>query len=207
MIQTFTNKDTFINTAILFIRDYAGQHVALSGGNTPKPIYEGLALEWEDSEKMVYQVDERYVPATHAASNQKMIQQTLAPLKKRYINTSLPIKEAIKDYQKGLPPFDLTVLGVGTDGHIGSLFPNTPELSEKKDFVIHTTTDVYEIKDRITLSLPAIRRSKRILILLQGKEKKSVVKEILSGDKTIKDFPVKALLDHPGLTIYYYKGE
>ena len=133
--------EQFVRTAVAWIAatiseavtDHGSATVGLCGGSTPKPVYTMLAtdqhLPW--ARVKFFLTDERYVPATHADSNQQMVRSTLltreaknalllAPRTERVLDT------CVADYAKivkdlGHP--DLVLLGMGEDGHITSLFP------------------------------------------------------------------------------------
>lgn len=190
-------------------------NIALSGGSTPLPIYKALGKKLTAkklppagrriSQKInFYQVDERYVPATHKDSNQKMINENL--IKKsgctfHFFDTSLPIQKSLKEYSKILPKnFDLTILGIGHDGHVASLFPYSKALISKSA-TAHTTTKEFAIKDRLTLTFPTILKSKNILVLL--KNKPEIIAEIKSPAKSPKNFPAHKLKLHKKLSIYF----
>lgn len=165
--------------------------LALSGGNTPGPIYRALAekedIDWSLVE--IYLVDERYVALRDKQSNHHLVQQTLLknlkskPRKFHYFDTRKEIKEALKEYEQDLDSsdtnyFDLVLLGLGTDGHTASLFPQSPALKEKKSWVAHTTTDKFGIKDRLTLTYPALESSSEIFFLILGKQKQAIIDRV-----------------------------
>ena len=183
--------------------------VALSGGNTPRHLYELLAshvcslnIDW----KRVYLFfsDERYVPQNDKDSNFKMVKDNLLkeiaiPEKNVFpIPTSTsPEKDALK-YEAtirkmfaGKPAaFDLLLLGMGADGHTASLFPGANVLTEKKRLV----KEIYvpeKNMERITFTLPLINRAKQVLILVSGKDKKDVLQKISGKSVPKKPLPVQ----------------
>jgi len=182
--------------------------LGLSGGSTPRPIYEALgklkAIEWH--KVTVFLVDERYVPENHAESNQNMIQGTLlkhASIPERQIifpDTSLEFEECVEDYdfridqllQDGI---DVVALGLGEDGHIASLFPGDIDaILEKEKVVLHSTTDTFVIKDRITVTLPVLQSAQRTFFFLMGAKKKKIFAEVISENEDPVEYPAHALL-------------
>lgn len=182
--------------------------IGLSGGSTPRPIYEALgklkAIEWH--KVSIFLVDERYVPAEHEESNQKMIRETLlqnAPVPEHQIifpDTSLDLEECIDEYDSRVDQLmsdgiDAVALGLGEDGHIASLFPSDIDaILEKEKRVIHTTTDTFAIKDRITVTLPVLWSAGKQFFFLKGKNKKKIFAEVLSENEDPVEYPAHALL-------------
>ncbi len=189
--------------------------VAVSGGESPIPVYEALAhsksVPW--SRIQLYLVDERMVPLNSDESNYKMIQNHLVEpagnaRKFYHYNTREPITKLMAQYQAMLelfepPLFDLVILGLGTDGHTASLFSHSPALHESRRLVMHTVRPGAEPQDRLTLTFPAILSSEKIVFLIQGKNKAQVVDRWLTGSASVDDLPAKGILAHPNVDVFY----
>ncbi len=184
--------------------------VALSGGSSPKKLYELLAAYYKDkidwNKVYFFFGDERYVPQTDPNSNFLMAKKALFdPLKIAEaqifaVNTSVEAKTAarkytdvIKDFFKGEDiRFDLVLLGLGDNSHTASLFPNTP--------VLHDTTpsvkEVYleEQKTyRVTLNAPLINGAYHIAFLVYGEGKAEAVHRVIEENKDIDNFPAQLI--------------
>lgn len=177
-------------------------HIALAGGSTPAMPYRMTAQKALDFKGVHwYQTDERYVSATHQDSNQRMIQEVFTPAIPflfHPIPTALPLAEACTTYAAQLPtfPFDLMVLGIGTDGHIASIFPDT---------VIETSPVFASIAPdgtpRITLHPDIIMRSRRLLVLLSGASKQPILEALQTQRQQTPPLPMELLYTHPDLTV------
>jgi 6-phosphogluconolactonase len=232
--KTFSTADEWVAASVAYFEKIAHEReyvsLALSGGSTPVLVYEAIATQTTLPKRCsikFFQVDERYVPADHKDSNQKLLYDHFIrafdrrPDGKNYLSegvffrTDQPIEKALKEYTKAIQyemsswpapwniPFSLAILGLGPDGHTASLFPHSPALYDTEHAVAHTTTDAFPVHDRLTLTFPTIMASHRLLLLVRGREKQAIIDDLLHSNKTIDELPAKKLLEHPDLTIFY----
>ncbi|MBI2259903.1 MAG: 6-phosphogluconolactonase [Flavobacteriia bacterium] len=182
-------------------------NIAISGGNTPKLVFEELIKNQylkNDSWKKVnfFWVDERMVPINHPESNfgnaMRFLSQIPANFFQMY-DENIGLEASIVNYCKQLeavpkkgnfPFFNLMLLGMGDDGHTASLFPNTKGLLENKSFVICNEVPQFNTS-RITLTFPVIKNSDELLILI-NREKVKLLHEIIDY-KT--NYPIEKLFD------------
>jgi 6-phosphogluconolactonase len=180
--------------------------ISLSGGSTPRRLYEILAepayaqlFPWERTH--LFWGDERFVPPESADSNLGMTRHALldhVPIPAANIHpmptTGVPA-EAARAYDATLkayygletldmarPLFDVTLLGLGENGHTASLFPGTASLDETLAWVAPVTEGVPQ--PRLTLTYPAIACSNIVAFLVAGKSKAEVLRLVLAGDRT-----------------------
>ncbi len=218
MIMIDSIKNYFLNYAEDAIYNTGTFRVAVAGGNTPKLLYTELAklnLDWSNIE--FYQVDERFIDPSSDKSNQKMILKTVDEAIDKGLDLyPIVIKDTIEETVNAYntevslldaPIFDLIILGAGLDGHIASLFPNGNYLNGETDNVIITSTNNYDVKERISLSLNTILNSKNIFVYITGEEKYSIIEESFYGNKRASDFPIKFLFAHPEVQFFYCEEE
>jgi 6-phosphogluconolactonase len=168
-------------------------NVALSGGSTPKKLYETVCRDaraydtlWD--QVYIYYGDERAVPLDHSDSNYHMsLEAGFKNLKNIHLipmEAYLNDPHAALDYQKKLPPFlDLIFLGMGEDGHTASLFPDDP-LTQIIDRSCVFGFVKAKNSARMSLTLPYINQSSKILLLIVGQSKQNMLKQVLSpGDQ------------------------
>ena len=172
--------------------------MAVSGGKTPWIMLRALATEevpWEQVH--VFQVDERVAPAGHPDRNLAHLRESLlehVPLREEQIHAmpveSADLEAAAVRYARtlreiaGTPPvLDLAHLGLGSDGHTASLVPADPVLKvADRDVAI---TEVYQGRQRMTLTYPMLNRSRNILWVVTGAEKVSMLKRLRVADTSI----------------------
>ena len=189
----------------------------LSGGSTPKLLYEMLArephksrIDWTRTE--LFFADERCVPPDHADSNYRMVRETLlskVPIPGDNVyrihceddpavgakDYGLMLKEKFAD---GGP--DLILLGMGEDGHTASLFPNTPALDETKHRAVanHVARATTGDSWRVTMTAPFINRARNVMILVTGANKAARVSEALEGPREPRRLPVQLIAPESG---------
>lgn len=192
--------------------------VCLSGGTTPRILYETLArtaLPW----KRIHWFwgDERFVPPGDARSNYRMVQEALlarAPIPHENIHaiptgldTAAAAAAAYEDELKRFygastldpdrPLFDVTFLGVGEDGHTASLFPGLPVLQERSRWVAAVPDALPEA--RVTLTYPVLESSREVAFLVTGAAKRAILEQILGG---MSDAPAARL--HPAGRLHWF---
>jgi 6-phosphogluconolactonase len=178
--------------------------VCLSGGSTPRILYEALAqppyreaMPWESIHW--FWCDERFVPPTDERSNYRMVREALfdrAPVPGRCIHpiataggspeaAATAYEEELQrlygstTLEAGRPLFDVTFLGVGEDGHTASLFPASPALKERMRWVARATDTAGA--PRITLTYPVLESSREVVFLVTGAAKRDIVQRIFAG--------------------------
>ncbi|MSR67289.1 6-phosphogluconolactonase [Candidatus Peribacteria bacterium] len=211
LLKTSTPEE-FIATSVSYLTDaileaqQGGKTavIGLSGGSTPKPVYQKLSEEKTINWKRVqfFLIDERYVPTDHADSNTRMIREALlchpgADAALLAPDTSLPLPECIADYDKKIAALkpDLVVLGMGQDGHIASLFPPVLPEAFGPASVIHTTTESFAVRDRISVTFPVLENASSRLFLITGVEKIALLEKVQDGNQDASLFPASVLMD------------
>lgn len=160
--------------------------ITVPGGSTPFPILARLAempLDW--SRVTVWPGDDRLVPEDHPASNTGRIRALLEP-----VGAEVVTLNAVQP----VPHFALAWLGMGGDGHIASLFPDTDPRADDPQAVRRLTPDPLPPEapfDRITLTIPALLDSDALLFVIRGADKRAVFDAAARGDN---DLPVARLL-------------
>lgn len=193
--------------------------ICLSGGATPRLLYETLATG-EFAERFPwprvgwYWGDERFVPYDDPESNYRMARAAMlarAPVPAENIHP-MPVdgtpEDAARRYEQRLrqeygaavldparPLFDIMLLGLGPDGHTASLIPDEPVLEERRRWVAAVAHGRPEV--RITLTYPPIESSREIAFLVTGKEKATILAAIRAGGSTV---PAARLRPAGGLT-------
>jgi 6-phosphogluconolactonase len=168
-----------------------GGHVVLTGGSTPKRAYE-LASELEPNWSLVdvWWGDERCVPEDDELSNYRMAKLALldrvanAPKVHRTRGELGPEAGAAQyDEELGaLRRFDLLLLGLGSDGHIASLYPNQPTLDVSERRTVGAEAKLQPFVDRISLTLPMLRAADEVLFLVAGADKAEAAQRAFAAE-------------------------
>jgi 6-phosphogluconolactonase len=160
--------------------------VTVPGGATPFPIIERLLaqdLAWE--RLTVWPNDDRLVPEDHPASNTGKLRALFAP-RGATVVTLTEMEE--------VPRFALAWLGMGSDGHIASLFPSSEPRADDPRKLVRVTPDPLPPEapfDRISLTIPALLASEELLFVIRGPEKRALFEAALAGEN---DLPIARLL-------------
>ena len=194
--------EEFSNRANAAINNNGRFCVALSGGSTPKSLFALLAggklptFPWDKT--FLFWGDERYVPSNAAESNFRMTREALLskvpiPAANVFrIKTEIsPADQAAADYEQTLktffnlksgqlPRFDLTLNGIGQEGHTASLFPGSLALVEKTRLVVAPWIETFKMF-RVSLTLPVFNNAACVLFLAAGKEKAAILQEVLEN--------------------------
>lgn len=167
--------------------------VVLPGGSTPFPILEKLtALDLEWFKLNVNPSDDRVVPEGHSASNTAKLRVLLEPLDA--VVCALDQQEAAMNTPGFCMFYRFVWLGMGADGHIASLFPNTDPRIDDPLLVRRITPDPLPPEapfDRITLTLRALLETEELLFVIRGTDKRAVFEAAMRGEH---DLPVARLL-------------
>ncbi|GLR20194.1 6-phosphogluconolactonase [Portibacter lacus] len=196
--------------------------IALSGGSTPKAIFDYMAENFKDSIDWAnvhfYWGDERCVPPEDAESNYKMTVDHLfskIDLPKENIHRvkgeNDPEAEKLR-YAKemyddmitkdGVPIFDLVILGMGDDGHTASIFPDSIELWESPnntEVAVHPDSG----QKRITITGQVINKARSVAFLVTGEGKREKVDEILNQKEDHQKYPASLVKPESGNLIWY----
>lgn len=205
----------FISEANKAIASKGVFYIAISGGNTPRRFYQLLGedkrilqLPWDKIH--LFWVDERYVPTESPYSNYKLAADSFLgkiPVPKenvhRICTESSDLQESARQYEgvirrvfklkeNQIPQFDLMVLGMGPDGHTGSLFPNSYASFDTEDLACA----VYVLGTglaRITVTHPVLCAASHLVVLVSGPEKAEILKAVLTSEPDEVRYPIHVL--------------
>ncbi|MBK0381578.1 6-phosphogluconolactonase [Pedobacter sp. SD-b] len=189
--------------------------VALSGGSSPKKLYELLAsadfkskTDWKKVH--FFFGDERYVPHNHPDSNYLMAKTALfdhldiEEFQINKVDTSLDPAAAAQDYERcvchffdGDPNFDLVLLGLGDDAHTASIFPHTSLVWIDEENVKEVYLEDKKVY-RISFTAPLINASKNVVFLTFGANKADAIKAVFEGEKNVELYPAQLINPEKG---------
>ncbi len=199
--------------------------IALSGGGTPRRMYELLAdestgIDWEKVH--LFQGDERFVPVDDKSSNFGAVKAALLdridiPDENIHcVSVDAPsaveaagiYEKELRDFfgiqEEGFPEFDLVLLGLGDDGHTASIFPGDPLIDERKKWVSAVTAPAGIVPaERITLTLPVINSAKAVFFLVSGESKADALHDILFMGRMAADEYPAALISPDGPLVWF----
>ena len=183
--------------------------IALSGGSTPKALYEAIAsqnLPWDKIH--VFWGDERYVPPDHPDSNQKMARQAwldqvnmpssnIHPMPTAAGNPAADALQHQTEIQQffsvsggEIPIFDIVLLGMGDDGHTASLFPHTEALQESDRLV---TVGNKDGQPRLTFTVPLINNARYVVFIVAGINKQAALAEVFAQEADAMTYPARLI--------------
>jgi 6-phosphogluconolactonase len=188
---TFRVTDDPAGAAAALLAEASG-NVCITGGSTPRKAYELVAAERPDWAGVdVWFTDERCVPPDHEHSNYRMADEALLSriggATVHRMRGELGPEEGAAEYERefeqaGRPELDLILLGIGPDAHTCSLFPGDDALGERERPVVGVETPgMAPLVSRVTLTLPVVNASRRIVFLVTGEDKADAVARAFSG--------------------------
>ena len=187
--------------------------VALSGGSTPKNVYQLLGapafrtrVRWGDIH--FFWGDERHVPPDHPDSNYRMAVEAMLskvpvpPANVHRVRSELPDAERVaREYGETiracvagerLPRFDVIHLGIGTDGHTASLFPGSAALGERERLCVANWVEKFA-GYRITLTLPILNAARAAIFIVTGAAKAPIIQQVLRDRDATPPFPAQLI--------------
>ena len=196
--------------------------IALSGGSTPKNLFNLLAtnakstLPWD--RMFFFWGDERHVGPTDPQSNYRMADEAMlskVPVPAgnvfRIVAENPDAAAVAQAYEQtlrkffqqesGVPRFDLILLGMGPDGHTASLFPGTAALQEKSKLVVANWVDKLKTH-RLSFTLPVLNAAREVAFLVSGVDKAAVLKTVLEDDVPGEQYPAKLVRPTDGKLIW-----
>lgn len=206
--------ELFFELAHKAIAERGRFNALLSGGSTPRAVYQWLAkhgdmLDWQRVQ--LFFGDERCVPPDHAESNYRMAKEAMLDALDQYgvmtyrIEAEWPPEDAAARYEATLktmfpgdfPRFDLIYLGLGNDAHTASLFPNTRAIHEEERWFVAN-----QVEDggawRITATPPVINNARQIAFLVTGASKAEAVQQVIEGERLINIYPAQIVAPYHG---------
>jgi 6-phosphogluconolactonase len=214
--------DNFCSLGSRAIHDRGKFTIALSGGSTPRGLYQELAknfstqLDWQ--KVFFFFGDERHVPPTDSESNYRMANESLfskLAIPANHVfripaempdagQAALAYEQTLRNFFRpspgSFPRFDLVLLGMGPDGHTASLFPGTTALEEKEHWVVANWVEKFSAF-RITLTYPVLNSAACVMFLVSGGEKSEMVRRALKDPAA--DLPCQKVRPTNGELIWF----
>lgn len=223
-LHIFKNKQIMSDKLAAWICNYISDtltdqqffSLVLSGGSTPKLLYEKLAspeylnkIDWKRIQ--IFWGDERVVPFADDRNNAKMAfdnllnQVDVPPNQIHVMRTDIEPNFAVDEYRKLLHTFfdnttfsfDLVLLGMGEDGHTLSLFPGSPVIEEHQNWVNAVYNEQQEMY-RITLMPLIVNKSRKIAFMVDGEKKAAVLQQVLEGEYKPVKLPAQIIVPVEG---------
>uniref|UniRef100_A0A8D2AVR1 GDH/6PGL endoplasmic bifunctional protein n=2 Tax=Sciurus vulgaris TaxID=55149 RepID=A0A8D2AVR1_SCIVU len=214
-------------TAVQAVRRFGEFHLALSGGSSPRALFQQLAtghygFPWAHTH--LWLVDERCVPLSDPESNFQGLQaHLLQHIRVPYYNIHpMPVHlhqrlcaeedQGAQTYAREISAlvanssFDLVLLGMGTDGHTASLFPQSPAGLDGEQLVVLTESPLRP-HQRMSLSLPLINRAKKVVVLVMGRMKREITMLVSRVGHEPKKWPISGVLPKSGQLVWYMDFE
>jgi 6-phosphogluconolactonase len=202
------------------VRRHDAASFVASGGTTPGVLFDALATREAPWHRIVITTtDERWVSPDDDRSNEKLVRThliknraasaKLVPLMTRHASPAEAEAEVDRAVAAMPRPFDVTLLGMGTDGHIASLFPGAKELGAALDshspalVRAMTPPDFAKTGARMSLTLRAILASRLIVVLIRGEEKMNTYRLAMAGTDAL-EMPVRAVLHQTAVPVEVY---
>jgi 6-phosphogluconolactonase len=195
--------------------------LVLSGGSTPRTLYQLLASDWRDQIPWgavhLFWGDERYVSHADPHSNYHLAKEALldhVPCPPANIHP-MPTEFADPDaaaraydvtlhryFEDGSPQFDLVLLGLGEEGHTASLFPRSPALAERTQWTVAVTAPVNPPR-RLTLTMPALVHAAATYVLVAGSSKAHALSQVLTATADPTLYPAAGIRFNAGTVIWW----
>ena len=226
-LHTFQSQDALIEVLSKNIIDQLQEAIEtkgkasllVSGGSTPKPLFKKLSeatLRWE--KVSVGLCDERWVPSSDENSNENLVRRyllqgqaskaTFISMYNEQLDVQMAEKWCTQKMKESLFPFDVLILGMGSDAHTASLFPDNVKLNEAMDLDNKSVCIAIEPKTanymRMSLTRQAILSAENIYLHFEGKEKLAVYREAVSGFDLYK-MPIRSVImqESKDVKVYY----
>ncbi len=208
------------------IKTNEATHIALSGGSTPKVVFDYLATHFQDeidwSKVYFFWGDERCVPPTDEESNYRMTVEHLASKitipernvnriqgennpKEEAVRYSAVLEKSLPNFQ-GVPQFDLVILGMGDDAHTASIFPHEINLWDSNnncEVAVHPDSG----QQRITITGKVINNAKEVAFLVTGSSKSDKIREIVKKEGDYTSYPASLVSPKSGKLLWFMDEE